>query len=130
MEVWIEMAGQQIKVNAQWLQQQLWVHMNGKTFVVENASTKKSLGRKAATASSDTVKAPMPGKITKIFLKPGETIQKGQALIVMEAMKMEYTLKAEIQGLIKNIEVQVGDQVPLGKILIKIDPGTKSDAIK
>ncbi len=124
MEVWLQVAGQQVKVNAQWLQQQLWVHFNGKTFVVESNSGKKNSSGRGTVASSDTVKAPMPGKITKIFVKAGDAAIKGDALIVMEAMKMEYTLKAEINGLIQKIEIQVGDQVPLGKTLIKIDPGT------
>lgn len=124
MEVWLEVDGKKVKVNAQWLQQQLWVHVNGKTFVVESGNGKKSGGRKGISTSSDVVKAPMPGKITKIFVKPGDATQKGQVLVVMEAMKMEYTLKSEIDGQIKEVEIQVGDQVPLGRTLIKIDPGT------
>ena len=124
MELWLEVAGKKVKVNAQWRQQQLWVHLNGKTFVVENNVGQKNSGRKGTTTSSDLVKAPMPGKITKIFVKAGDATLKGEALVVMEAMKMEYTLKAEMNGLIHKVEIQVGDQVPLGKTLIKIDPGT------
>ena len=124
MQVWLDIAGKKVKVNAQWLQQQLWVHFNGKTFVVENSSGRKKSGRKGAASSSDTVKAPMPGKITKIFVKEAQATMKGDPLIVMEAMKMEYTLKAEIDGLIQKVDVQVGDQVPLGKTLIMIKPGT------
>ncbi len=123
VQVWLEIAGKKVKVNAQWLQQQLWVHFNGKTFVVENSSGRKNSGRKGTTISSDTVKAPMPGKITKIFVKENQPTVKGDPLVVMEAMKMEYTLKAEIDGLIQKVDVQVGDQVPLGKTLIKIKPG-------
>ncbi len=124
MEYWLEIDGKKIKAQAQWLQQQLWVHVHGKTFLVESAGGKKGGGRKGSASTSDVVKAPMPGKITKIFVKAGEATQKGQALIVMEAMKMEYTLKAEIDGKIKLIEIKIGDQVALGKTLIKIDPGT------
>ena len=123
MEIWLDVDGKKVRVNAQWLQKKLWVHLNGKTFVVDPLAGKKTSGRKGAGGSSDTVKAPMPGKITKIFIKPGDDTVKGQALVVMEAMKMEYTLKAEIDGKIKQIEIQVGDQVPLGKTLIKIEPG-------
>jgi biotin carboxyl carrier protein len=125
MEVWLEVQGKKYKVHTQWLQQQLWVHVNGKTYVVDpQGPGRKSGSRSGSIASSDTIKAPMPGKITKIFVKSGDSTQKGQALIVMEAMKMEYTLKAELDGQIKMVEVQVGDQVPLGKTLIKIEPGT------
>lgn len=123
MEIWLDVDNKKTKVHAQWLHQQLWVHLDGKTFLVESGSDKKSGSRKTSMASSDTVKAPMPGKITKIFIKPGDETKKGQALVVMEAMKMEYTLKAEMDGRIKQVEIQVGDQVQLGKTLIKIDPG-------
>ena len=62
----------------------------------------------------------MPGKVTKILVNTDQEISKGQAVLVMEAMKMEYTLKAEIAGKIGQIECQVGDQVVLGKLLVKI----------
>ena len=123
MEVRLDIDGKKVKVHAQWLQQQLWVHVSGKTFVVDPMAGKKISGRKNNGGNSDTVKAPMPGKITKIFVNAGDLAYKGQALIVMEAMKMEYTIKAEIDGKVQQIEVQVGDQVSLGKKLIKIEPG-------
>jgi biotin carboxyl carrier protein len=54
-------------------------------------------------------------------VNPGQEITKGQAVLVMEALKMEYTLKAVIAGKIGQIECQVGDQVVLGKLLVKIE---------
>ena len=62
----------------------------------------------------------MPGKITKVFKQMGDQVKAGDAMIVMEAMKMEYTLKADVDGSIQKIDCQVGDQVALGKILLVI----------
>src|SRR3989344_3850942 len=66
--------------------------------------------------------APMPGKITKIFIDSGSQVQKSQALLVMEAMKMEYTLKSDLNTVVEKVNVQVGDQVTLGSLLIELKP--------
>ncbi len=71
--------------------------------------------------------SPMPGKITKILLSEGSDVQIGQAVLVMEAMKMEYTLKAEVAGTVEGIHCAVGEQVALGKALVKIKPAEKGE---
>lgn len=126
MELWLDIQGQKVRVEAQLIQQQLWVHYKGKTFVVESSTGKKGSQRSGSTSSSDIVKAPMPGKVTKILVKTGDAVTKGQTVVVMEAMKMEYTLKAEMDGQVFGIEAQVGDQVQLGKKLVSLQPGTKA----
>lgn len=97
----------------------LWVHYQGRTFS-QDANPGRKARKKSAAASSDQVKAPMPGKVTKLMVQVGETVKKGQALLVMEAMKMEYTLKAEMDGTIESLTCTVGEQVVLGKLLAKI----------
>lgn len=124
MEILLDIQGQKVKVHAQVLNQQMWVHFKGKTYVVDLLAGKKTGPRGGASSTSNIVKAPMPGKVTKILVKPAESVEKGQTLVVMEAMKMEYNLKAEITGKIQSIEAKVGDQVSLGKILVKLEPGT------
>ncbi len=124
MDLLLDVQGQKVKVHAQILNQQLWVHFKGKTFVVDLSVGKKAGARGGPSSSSDIVKAPMPGKVTKIHVKSGEAVEKGQTVVVMEAMKMEYNLKAEITGKVQSIEAKIGDQVSLGKILVKLEPGS------
>jgi biotin carboxyl carrier protein len=62
----------------------------------------------------------MPGKITKIIINKDDPVHLGQPLIVMEAMKMEYTLKSEISGSVLQINVKLGQQVSLGEILLQL----------
>jgi len=122
MEIKIRQAGQDHIAEAQVLKGNLWVHYNGRTFAVDaQPAGRKSRNKTGLGASSDQVLAPMPGKITKILVTPGQQIEKGQAVLVMEAMKMEYTLKAEVAGKVEKIQCQVGDQVILGKMLVKIE---------
>lgn len=75
---------------------------------------------KSLLKSSDKIKAPMPGKITKVFISSGQQVKKGDALIVMEAMKMEYTLKSDINASVEKLNVQVNEQVTLGHLLIQL----------
>jgi biotin carboxyl carrier protein len=104
----------------------LWIHFEGRTFVYENPK-KSEFGKKSGGKARDGVlSSPMPGKITKIFKSVGESVLAGDALIVMEAMKMEYTLKADIDGTIKTLDCVLGDQVKLGKELLTIEKGTSS----
>lgn len=66
------------------------------------------------------MKSPMPGKILKIFIEAGSLVEVGTAILVMEAMKMEHTIRANKKGVIEAIHAKVGDQVNGGVELVKI----------
>ena len=75
-----------------------------------------------ATASADAmVRAPLPGKIIDLRVKAGDTVSKGQALLVLEAMKMEHTLAAPADGTVKSLRYAVGEQVPEGAELVEFE---------
>jgi 3-methylcrotonyl-CoA carboxylase alpha subunit len=65
--------------------------------------------------------APMPGSVIAVHVSKGEAVVKGQALIVMEAMKMEHTLSAPYTGVVSEIYCAVGEQVKAGVTLIAIE---------
>ncbi|MFP4004245.1 MAG: acetyl/propionyl/methylcrotonyl-CoA carboxylase subunit alpha, partial [Alphaproteobacteria bacterium] len=65
-----------------------------------------------------TVAAPMPGKIVTVLTKEGATVKRGQALLVLEAMKMEHTLSAPQDGKVERISANEGDQVEEGAVLV------------
>jgi acetyl/propionyl-CoA carboxylase alpha subunit len=109
-----------MKTTAQYVKGQLWIHMNGRNFVYEPEDKAKFAGTDNQTARSGDIISPMPGRITKILKAPGDNIQRGDAVIVMEAMKMEYTLKSDADSIVESIECKVGDQVTLGKCLAKL----------
>lgn len=67
------------------------------------------------------VKAPMPGLILDILIEPGQTISKGDQLLILEAMKMENVLKAEGEGVVKAIEAKKGAAVEKGQLLIEME---------
>ena len=65
--------------------------------------------------------APMPGKIISIAVKAGDTVEKGQPLLVMEAMKMEHTISAPADGKVAEVFYAIGDQVTEGAELVAIE---------
>jgi 3-methylcrotonyl-CoA carboxylase alpha subunit len=64
--------------------------------------------------------SPMPGRLIALHVKPGDTVKRGQPLIVMEAMKMEHTIAAPEAGVVTDILFAVGDQVTEGEELIRL----------
>lgn len=67
------------------------------------------------------IKAPMPGMILKIKKKPGEKINLGESIIILEAMKMENDIKSPVSGVIKDIFISEGTAVEKGAKLFSID---------
>ncbi len=72
-----------------------------------------------ATTKLADLKAPMPGLIVGVLVEPGQTVQKGETVLILEAMKMENTLKASAETTIKTIRVKPGDRVEKGQVLIE-----------
>lgn len=72
--------------------------------------------------SAPEVTAPMPGKVLKILVIEGDAVEPGQALAVIEAMKMETTLYAEGAASVKKIHVSAGQMVDHGAVMIEFNP--------
>ncbi|ESQ86766.1 3-methylcrotonyl-CoA carboxylase subunit alpha [Asticcacaulis sp. AC460] len=74
----------------------------------------------AATAPGE-VHAPMPGKVIDVFVTVGDTVDKGQKLLILGAMKIEHTLKAARPGTVKAVHVRTDDQVGDKALLVEIE---------
>jgi biotin carboxyl carrier protein len=120
------------------------VSVNGKTFSVEiedmnKEQIPKAISRPAAAvpkmqtatavpvsvpkaaAGAGSVKSPLPGTIFKIEVSAGQTVKKGDLLLVMEAMKMENNILAAKDGVVKAVHVQVGQTVLPGDVLVDVE---------
>jgi glutaconyl-CoA/methylmalonyl-CoA decarboxylase subunit gamma len=80
----------------------------------------KQIEKKVGGAKT-SVKAPLPGIILKFLVKPGDEVQKGQKLFIMEAMKMENEIKAERDGVIMSIRVAEGQSVLQEEVIMEMD---------
>jgi acetyl/propionyl-CoA carboxylase alpha subunit len=76
----------------------------------------------AGRLGSGRINAPMPGKIIAVLVRPGDRVTVGQGVIVLEAMKMESTLNAEIDGTVAQVTAAAGDLVEGGVLLVEITP--------
>lgn len=109
------------------------VKVNGQAYVVEVAeggdiqSVAAAAGQSAATASSsqdsaagEPVSAPLAGTIWKVHVTPGQTVQEGDVLVVLEAMKMETEVRAHKTGKVITVNVKDGDTVVVGDPLLTL----------
>jgi 3-methylcrotonyl-CoA carboxylase alpha subunit len=74
------------------------------------------------SAEGGRLTAPMPGKVVSMLVQVGDTVRKGQALAVMEAMKMEHTIAAPTDGRVLELLFAPGEQVVEGAELLRLDP--------
>jgi biotin carboxyl carrier protein len=64
----------------------------------------------------------MPGRVRKTLVRPGDAVARGQVLLVLEAMKMEHSIRAPRDGVLKSLLVKEGDLVESGVALAEIEP--------
>jgi biotin carboxyl carrier protein len=76
--------------------------------------------RRAGRADSDHLAAPMPAKVTAVLVEAGQQVRKGDALITLEAMKMELAVRAPRDGTITSIACRVGELVQAGVGLLEL----------
>jgi len=74
-----------------------------------------------AGASDGAVLSPMPGKVVSVSVKAGDTVIKGQTLLVLEAMKMEHALAAPFDGVVAELSAVAGGQVSEGVVLVRLE---------
>ena len=104
----VEMAGESLKVN-------------GKSYDID---IKDGIVKKAASESSGEgteITAPMNGNILSVLVSVGDTIEEGEEIAVLEAMKMESPIKSTVSGTVSAVEVAQGDNVEAGHVLMLID---------
>ena len=98
----------------------LWVHFKGETYCFEPEKRTQRKSGKGSKSEPGQIRALMPGKILKVMVKEGENVEEGAPLIAMEAMKMEYLLKADVSGCVESVGCSVGDQVTMGQNLVSV----------
>lgn len=81
------------------------------------AAAPKATGAQGATA----VKAPMPGNVMKVNVKVGDTVNKGDTVVVVEAMKMENDIPAPVDGVVASVDVAQGATVETDTVLVTLN---------
>jgi 3-methylcrotonyl-CoA carboxylase alpha subunit len=84
-------------------------------------SVKPELAAVEEDTRNGSLAAPMPGKVIKVMAQRGAKVAKGDALLILEAMKMEHTITAPADGVVKEIHYAAGEQVLEGAELITLE---------
>lgn len=111
------------------IEKEIWVKDNKLTVFEENGEaleitfdeTKIGTAKSSAGLDKNVIKAPMPGTIVKILAKEGDSVKQGTPVVIMEAMKMEHTIKAPKDIVVKKINFRDGQFVDLGEVIIEFD---------
>jgi len=98
----------------------IFVFCEGRTFTFQKPDPLADQG--GSEQGGDNVIAPMPGMVTLVTAKAGQSVSQGDNLIVLEAMKMEHALQAPRDGVIAEVMVEAGDQVLDGALLLSMVP--------
>ncbi len=81
----------------------------------------------APSASLGSLLAPMPGSVVRVLGVPGEPVEAGETLVVLEAMKMEHAIRAPHRGVVGEVRVSVGQQVETGAVLVVVEPDERHE---
>lgn len=104
--------------------QNYYVWIDGRSFTFEKVNEEEKnfdISNGSSSSNKQIVKPPMPGNIVKVVVEKDQKVSEGDALIIVEAMKMETTLYASIDGIVKEINVKAGEQVDADKILLTVE---------
>ena len=97
------------------------IYVNGRCFQIEKRSVLQFLGPKIGKERKVNVKTSMPGRIVKILKSEGDEVEEGQAVLILEAMKMQNEIKSPQRRHISKICPKAGDSVETGALLFTID---------
>jgi len=98
----------------------IWVQLAGKTYVIEPEKPARAKDGPAGPTGGDVI-SPMTGTVRKVLAEAGQAVTAGAPLLVVEAMKMEYTVTAPGEGRVAEVLCAVGQSVDLGQILVRFE---------
>ena len=124
-DITLEIDGHVLRATAMEAQpEEWWAHVVSETLCLTRRSPLPLPG--ASRASNDALTAPMPGQVIGVLVREGQTVVAGDPLMILEAMKMEHTIRAPHDGVVSTIHYQPGDQVRAAAVLLDVRAGTPS----
>ena len=100
----------------------VFVHLDGESYQLHYEHPLERLAHQAHGAGDDAVKAPMPGSLVVVSVKPGQAVSRGETLLVMESMKMETTIAAPRDGTVLAVNYAPGQAFERDAVLLTLEP--------
>ena len=106
--------------------EKFYVWIDGRSFILSEQSEEYSAtGAIKKEEGMQYVTSPMPGKVVKVLVKPGDKVKEGQGLIIVESMKMENEFTADFDGVVKEVNAAPGDQIDADVPLVVVEALSK-----
>ena len=121
-ELIFQLEGKQVRCAVAQADEQVWLNLSGETFRLTKSEARRAR-RHVSAGDAGQVRATMPGTVQAILVKVGEGVQQGDAVLILEAMKMEMRLTAPHAGVVQQILVQSGQLVEQGAVLVVLGEG-------
>jgi len=96
------------------------VFINGRIYQLLKASPTQKRARKGNEREDNKMRSPISGRVVKVLVEEGQRVEKGQEIMVIEAMKMEHTITAPYNGTVEKVLFKKGEQVEIREELVKI----------
>ena len=111
-------------------QQHLRITIAGNSFAIKvlDEQEKTAASLSSARPKTEVMKASMPGIVIDVRVKPGDVVEAGQGILILEAMKMQNELTATQAGVVEEIFVKAGDTVAANQALAKINPPPEGES--
>lgn len=109
------------KAWVQFIDDSFWLHYQGRTYRVSPSAIKQDEDLKDDSAvMSNELQAPIAGRVIDVLKKQGDLVKKGELIIVIESMKIEYKIKSYFDGSVERLHVNLSDSVKENETLVTL----------
>ena len=104
----------------------VFVHLGGVAYQLRYEHPLQRLAEQSAGSAEDHVRAPMPGSLVSVAVKPGQSVARGDTLLVMESMKMETSIAAPRDGVVEAVHFATGQTFDRDALLLSLEAAGES----
>jgi biotin carboxyl carrier protein len=123
---WLAVGDRRVEVVVAARGDDVFVHMDGEAYHLRYRHPLDRLAEQNQDSTEDIIRAEMPGTLVAAHIAPGDAVTQGQALLVMESMKMETTIVASRDGVIAAVYVYKGQTFARDALLVSLEPHTRT----
>lgn len=118
---WLTLGERHVEVVIATRGDEVFVHLDGEAYQLRYEHPLDRLAAQSGGGAEDGIRAPMPGSIVSVLVKPGDAVSKGQALLLMESMKMETTITAPRDGVVQAVQFEKGQTFDRDVLLLSLE---------
>ncbi len=125
----MEVDGCSISYRAARYLDKIFIHLNGQTFELDYVPPVSKYAVKSGASADDALLAPMPGTVVSVEVEVGDSVKQGQALMVIESMKLETTLKSPRDGVVEDIHFALSASFDRDNVLLSLEKEPLNEAV-